>query len=592
VIAAVVCDFERAAIGTRSRLNDCIAGKRVIEHVVGRLSQVVGVREIVLLVPPEQLDRAQGLQSLGLNVPMRPLPLTPRPAGLDARVRSSRQWNLHAWRGGAGQTTCFDEEYHPAALAQAVRETAADHLLIVHSHSILLDVSIASALIAHHFQKNHEMRVTYTPCAPGLSGMVLQSGIVQEMGEKNVVPGQLLGYDPAAPTFDTLIRDACMQVDPALSKIPNRFCVDTERSWRMVVQLMEEEKGTRGQGDKVTRRQGEVKEADFTLSPCHLVTLSPAALALAAARSVAPGVTDLSRVYPFPRELEIELTPRRLTAPPGAAPASVDLRSTAELDMGRPRATAKSELDPQHWITWLAGQQFPDDLLLTFAGHGDPLLYPHLLEVLRAARKAKGGGPLAICVQTDLVTDDLRPLLAAIDENLFDVLSITAYGYTAATYAKVARVDLHGQFARNLSQLAPIISGRGGVPLVVPRILKVRETIPELEVFFDAWIRQAGWAVIDYPTDLAGAVPFAGVVDMAPPKRKACRRIWERLLILSNGVALPCDQDIDAKLPLGNIISHTFTDFWQDLHTLRIQHAAGQWQSVDPCKSCREWHRA
>jgi len=539
VIAAIVCDFERTAIGTRSRLNDRIADKRVIEHVVERLSQVVGVDEIVLLIPSDQLDQAQGLS-------VRTMPLIPRPAGLDARIRISRQWNLTSWRGGAGQTTCFDEEYHPAALAQAVRETAADHVLIVHSHSILLDVAITSALINHHLHKNHEMRLTYTPCAPGLSGMVLQSGIVEEMGEKNVIPGQLLGYDPAAPTFDTLIRDACMQVDPALSKIPNRFCIDTDRSG------------------------------------AHALACPPpssAAFALATPRCVAPGVTDLSHAHPFPRELEIELTARRLTTPPGSAPPpppSVDLRSTAKLD----------------WAAWLADQRFPDDLLLTFAGHGDPLLYPHLLEVLRAARKAN---PLSICIQTDLVSDDIQPLLTAINENLFDVLSITTYGHTAATYAKVAQgggTDLHAQLVKNLTQLAPIISGRGGVPLVVPRILKVRETIPELEAFFDAWIGQAGWAVIDYPTDLAGAVSFAGVIDMSPPKRKPCRRIWERLLILSNGVAVPCDQDIEAKLSLGNIESHNLADLWQTLHGLRIRHAAGQWQTIDPCKNCREWHRA
>ena len=86
---------------------------------------------------------------------------------------------------------------------------------------------ITSALVQHHLHKNHEMRVTYTPAAPGLSGMVLRADIVNEMGEKNVLPWQLLSYDPKAPTFDTLIRDACMQVDPALSKIPNRFCIDT-----------------------------------------------------------------------------------------------------------------------------------------------------------------------------------------------------------------------------------------------------------------------------------------------------------------------------------------------------------------------------
>jgi len=37
---------------------------------------------------------------------------------------------------------------------------AAEHVLIVHSHSLFLDIQITSALIRHHLHKNHDMRVT------------------------------------------------------------------------------------------------------------------------------------------------------------------------------------------------------------------------------------------------------------------------------------------------------------------------------------------------------------------------------------------------------------------------------------------------
>src|SRR5690242_19563635 len=103
--------------------------------------------------------------------------------------------------------------------------------------------------------------------------MLLRADIVKEMGDKGAMPWQLLAYDPAAPAFDTLIREACMQVDPALSKIPNRFCVDTDRAWAMAGEL-----------------DG---------------SLAVAELALAAARAVAPCVKDLSRVAKYPREVEI-----------------------------------------------------------------------------------------------------------------------------------------------------------------------------------------------------------------------------------------------------------------------------------------------
>ncbi len=62
VIAVVTCDFDRSAIGTRSRLRDAIGGKAVLSHVLERLLAVGeggGMSDIVLLVPAGQMDFAE-----------------------------------------------------------------------------------------------------------------------------------------------------------------------------------------------------------------------------------------------------------------------------------------------------------------------------------------------------------------------------------------------------------------------------------------------------------------------------------------------------------------------------------------------------
>ncbi|MGN6367386.1 MAG: SPASM domain-containing protein [Phycisphaerae bacterium] len=551
VIGVVCCDFERTAIGTRSRLREVIGGKRVLERVVERLLRVEGLGEVVLCVVEGQEEIARGF---GFGERVKVMTLVGRSEGISGRVKAGRAWNLMAWRGGAGQWTCFDEEYHPAGIAAAAKMCGAEggHVLHVHSHSVVLDVEMTSALIRHHLHKNHEMRVTYTPSAPGICGMVLRGDIVMEMGEKGAMPWQLLAYDPSKPTFDTLIRDACMQVDPALSKVGNRFCVDTERSFGVVAGLIVG-------GEWVG---------------------SSAEMALAAARVVAPGVVDFSRGFGWPREVEVELTGKRKTSAPGSVPAVVR-EGRGELDVGR-------------WVRWWEGQRVCDDLRVTIGGDGDPLLYGGLVEVLRAVRKA---GVLSVCVQTDLVTppqDGLGGLRVAIEEGLVDVVSVMTYGGTAGTYAKVAGADLYSVMMGNMRELAPLVSGRGGVPVVVPRLLKVRETVPEMEGFFDGWIQQAGWGVIDYPTDRAGQVAFAGVVEMGPAKRRPCRRIWERMVVRANGNGVACDQDMMDRLVLGNIEGRTLAEMWGgvEMSALRGRHGEGEWGGVVPCVSCREWHRA
>ncbi|HVS70888.1 MAG TPA: SPASM domain-containing protein [Phycisphaerae bacterium] len=566
ILAVICCDFDKTAIGTRSRLRDTLAGKPVLAHVLERLQQVEGLTHILLAAPEPQLPLAQQFTLSACHpVTVSTTPLIARADAVSARIRAARPWNLLSWRGGAGQFTVFDEEYHPAAIAHAARTFNADHILAIHSHAAFLDVPLTEALLHHHLHKNHEMRITYTPAAPGLTGFMLRADIALEMGDKNVMPWQLLAYDPANPQFDSLIRDACMQVDPALSKIPNRLLLDTDRAWAFA-------QSWHGRPAHDGRSHSAAHEPE---KGSGVISTSPAALALEAARSIAPGVADFSRTHTAPRELEIELTPVRLTNPPGAVPAITRL--------------ARGHLDPAHWTRWLASQNFPDDLLLTFAGDGDPLLYPHLLTILRAARAA---GLASICLQTDLLADNLDPLRTAISENLLDILSITTYGHTPATYNKVSNTSLHEKFSANLLQLAAATRANHGLPLVIPRLLKVRDTIPELESFFDTWISQAGWAVIDSPTTRAGSLPPTAVIDMAPPKRRPCRRLWDRLLLRSNGTAVPCDQDPHDTLNLGNIESHTLAHMWTGpaLTALRQSHADAQYPT--PCTTCTEWHRA
>ncbi|HEY4328761.1 MAG TPA: radical SAM/SPASM domain-containing protein [Phycisphaerae bacterium] len=560
VLGVVVADLERSAIGTRSRLGEIWReGRTVLVEVVGRLLQVRGIQEIVVLTPREQMDAVIGM--IGPEDRVRVVELERRPATIEARVRIGRAWNMLAWRGGAGQWTVFDEEYHPAAIAGAAagafEEKGAEHVLAVSSHGVFLDVEMTSALAHHHLHKNHEMRVSYTPAAPGLTGMMLRGDIVKEMGEKNVMPWQLLAYDPKAPAFDTLIREACMQVDPALSKVPNRFCVDTQRSWGICKELSEWKFG------------------------------SVAEMCLAGARTVAPGVTDLARAAEWPREVELELTGERLTRAPGFCGAGMLSGHSGRADGSE---SAVAPLSGTRWVNWLERQAVCDDLLVTFGGLGDPLLFDGgLPEIVRAARKA---GALSICVQSDLAGGDVEGLFSAIREGLVDVVSVTMYGQTAETYAKVAGADLHGKVIENMGRLAELTRGRGGVPLVIPRVLKVRETIPEMEAFFDFWVERCGWAVIDGPTDRAGSVEFAGVVDMAPPKRKACRRLWDRMMVRADGRAGACDQDAANKLGVGHIEKMTIQEMWSALNILRDRHAGGAWGGIDPCKTCREWHRA
>ena len=375
--------------------------------------------------------------------------------------------------------------------------------------------------------------------------MVMRADIVQEMGEKNVLPWQLLAYDPAAPAFDTLIRDACMQVDPALSKIPNRLLPDTDRSEQLCRQLLER------------------------VSP---QAISSAELCRLAAQTIAPGIANPTRTHPAPRKLELELTTDRLIRPPATIPK----------DLHRPTLPATQ------WSEFFTHQKLPDDLLLTIAGDGDPILHPDFLEILRAARRA---APLSIHVQTDLVSDP-SALLAAISENLIDVLSINFPGHARETYHNLAGADLHPTVMANMEKLAAAIR---------PRAAGFRSSS------HPPCSNPASPSPNSNPSSTSGSTRRLGPPRIphrprrpnplrrrrrhGPAKRKPCRRLWERLRILADGTAVPCDQDLHAQLPLGNIQTQSIQELWQNANALRAKHAEGNSNEIDPCRHCREWHR-
>lgn len=542
VIAAISCDLQQAPLGTESRLERRLGGVPVLRRTVERVAAVERVDRVVLMTPEGQEERVRQLVE-GIEKAVT-APLVRRGAGLEQRVRAGRAWGTMAWRGGAGQWTVFDEDYHPQSVWKAVEQHAggaAGHVLIVPAHAGLADSRLLAALLQHHLHKNHELPYTYAPAAPGLCGMVLRGQTAGEMAEAGVLPGQLLAYSPTAPTFDTLIREACMQVDPALSKVPNRFLLDTERSWQTAEAL-----------------EGRAFE-------------SLAELALAAR-----GLRGEQMRQPL--EIELELTGRRLTQPMGGAPEGPRL--------------GRGMLEAGQWTNWWKQQRLLDDVTVTVGGDGDPLLYEGLVEVLKAARAA---GARSLHVQTDLLEGTER-LTAAIEAGVVDVISVQFYGDSAETYRHVGGLDGYGRLLGNLEALARRLSGRG-VPLVIPRLLKVRQTIPEMENFFDQWILRSGWAVIDGPTDRAGSVPMTAVADMAPPKRRACRRIAAsegRLLLRANGTAVACDQDIHDRLALGHIAAARLDELWsgEAMARLRRLHGEGKWSDLAPCATCREWHRA
>lgn len=144
-----------------------------------------------------------------------------------------------------------------------------------------------------------------------------------------------------------------------------------------------------------------------------------------------------------------------------------------------------------------------DDLRVTFAGRGDPLLHPQWPSVLAATRAA---GVRALHVETDLlgITPAAMVQLAA---SGVDVVSVHLPAMTAATYAKVMGRNAMAEAVANLSRLIAASQANGGLPLIVPTFTKLRHNVGEMEAWYDQWLCAVGNAVIRGPEAFGNEPP-------------------------------------------------------------------------------------
>jgi spiro-SPASM protein len=276
----------------------------------------------------------------------------------------------------------------------------------------------------------------------------------------------------------------------------------------------------------------------------------------------------------LPREVRLELNTNRATAPifwPGR-----------QLNIDRPPldlATAK---------TLLSQIASADDVRLTLAGVGDPLLANHVFDVIDLA---KTEGIESISMETDFC--DLSPeTIERLASSAIDVVSIHLPAMTAKTYGDLMGVDAYVRVLQNIRAFVERRQQQGRlVPLVAPVFTKCQANLGEMEAWYDQWLRAVGSAVIQGPSDFAGQIGDVSVADMSPPRRGACVRLASRMNVLCDGTIVACEQDVLGRHVLGEIGRESVRDIWRRIGEMRDAHRSGEWNRFPLCGACREWHR-
>lgn len=527
IVAVVYADLRQDFYGAPGRLGEDLAGEPVLTRTLQRLAAVKGLGGIALAAPGEQIRRVAGMAG---NVRVRLFehdrPLSPTLRAL----RAARAFGRYGWRGGLAGTTIFDEMFDVPLLATAIQAMGADSLLLVPAGAALLDVQWTSDLLAYHAEHVEQYRMAFNQAPPGLCGGVFSASLLTDLGEKQVYPGKLLAYDPQNVMQDPIAAGYNLTLPQWLVATPRRFIADNPRGLWLCRKIVEQA------GPDVDGQ-----------TACRIAqTLPP---------------------EPWPREVTIELTTRR--------PIEDDLRPAAQRgDLPLPALEAS-----------LAGLEEAGDVNVMLAGVGDALLHPHWPEAVALAKRVGQVGLATYGTTMDLQVGG-RLASAGVD-----LLQVNVDAVSDTLYAMHKRGGSASDVWENIRGLLLNCSASGlTTPMVIPAMLKTRQSLDEQDEFFEKCLVTNGWGLIIEPTTAGGQWPDRAVVHMAPPARGPCRRILNRLTLLSDGQVTACEEDLHGahRLVESNILAA-----WrgEGLSSLRRLHAESRWAEHPLCKACQEFHR-
>jgi hypothetical protein len=541
VIAAIEADTDQSPLGTASRLGDDLAGCAVLRRTVQRVQRCHRLASVHVITRPDQQHRVAGLLN-GLDASIETHAHGPPP--WQDRVRRARKWSLASWRGGIGGLHAFDESIHAGVLAALGQREQADAIASIHAAAPLIDPDLLDAMVEHLGSIGEDYRVVFCQAPPGLSALLARPAFLDDLYRAGQPPGLAFAYLPDKPQLDFTSRPCCYGVPNTVVQTTTRALADTDRGMALLAELLDNENE-----DSLTAEQTCILIAD----------------------------RRRDHVDRLPNEVELELT-------------TDDQLSETVL---RPRGSHVPTRGPipVHLVSRIAEElaQY-DDSLLVLGGFGEPLMHPTLPEILAACRKA---GIFGLAVRTNglAMQDGMIDLL--IEHNV-DVVNVTIDAHSPETYRTLHNTDAFDRVVANIEALRDrIIERRCGGPLIVPEMAKLRITLPEQEAFFDDWIRRVGWANVVSPSHYAGHLPDQSVMKMAPPQRMRCGRLWSRLMILADGTAVTCDQDVAARQPVGQIAAEAIEAIWTGptLDAIRSAHQADELADLPLCPACDEWHR-
>ncbi len=542
VAALVPVDPHRNGLGIRRSLAADFHGRTVLQATLERLGTSKTLESIILIVPrcfdvEPLIDRSR----IGL-----PVEIEWCPEGMDSpfgpereAIAAARLLAPSCWRGGIAGIGAYDEALCPQIMSQIMDRRQLTAAIIAGPDWPLINVTGeggCDALVHRHREHPQQHNLVFTQSPPGLCGCLIGASLMREFAHRNRLStvGGVLSYQPHAPQHDLIARDANVQIEHTVRRSLVRATFDTARQQQWV-------------------RAAAKELADpIAATPLEVV------------RQLENHWDECANTGMPPRHIVLELCANRISCGLFAAhPFGAIARTLLS------EALANRFFDElQQWIA----KSGADDVALTLAGLGDPLLHPHFDEIVQRARRA---GVCSVHVRTELLVE--QPTIDRLLASGVDVVSVDLNADREATYQLMMGVNRFKEVLLNIEYLLDrrrrLTQHPGtaafALPWLVPHLQRRSETYEDIESFYDRWQRMLGTAVIEDP-------PFgdSSLTPAVTPVRVQVRDQSERMTVLCDGSVLIDELDWAAHDAAGTIATTPLQSLWQKVQQNRRDRIA------------------
>jgi radical SAM protein with 4Fe4S-binding SPASM domain len=218
----------------------------------------------------------------------------------------------------------------------------------------------------------------------------------------------------------------------------------------------------------------------------------------------------------------------------------------------------------------------------------EPLLDPHLFDLLRTARSALQPG-VAISLVTNgslLRGRKLQALLA----DPPDLLKISVTGIDVDTYEQAMKNLRFHVTLNNIERLLELVRDRDRPQVVINCVMTAAMETIGIRKIRAFWAERGATLHVMNLENRAGALPAEYLTANAGPQnlRAWCKRPEEQLSIWPNGDVALCCADWTKQVVLGNVRTHSLQEIWRNETIGRYRDALrrGRADTLSPCDHC------